>query len=157
MATPSPLATVGDLADWIGEPIVAESADARRAEMALRMASAIVRQESRRTWLDEDGVLIDPLPDAVTMVVLSSAGRGYSNPDNFADESLDDWRGRRPDDMVGFQLTAPERNLLAPFTGSKHRGIGTISTTRGDIGAPDDRSWIVNGPDPANPWDAWSW
>lgn len=144
-----PLASVGDLSDWIGEPIASET-DFRRAELALKFASAVVRRASRCTWVDGEGALL-PVPDDVMLVTLASAARGYTNPDGFIDESLDDWRGRKPEDAASFALTTAEKELLAGYGTSRRGGIGTVSTTRGDIGAPN-QAVVVNGPDPMNPW-----
>lgn len=150
MATLPPLADVNDLSIWIGESISTAS-EIDRANLALRFASALVRKEARRTWVDEAGDL-EAVPDDVQLVTLASAARGFTNPDGIIDESLDDWRGRRLDEAAGFALTEAEKALLADYRGASRGGIGTIATTRGDIGAPDDLRWIINGPDPTNPW-----
>lgn len=158
MAAPT-LATVAELSEWLGEQIGGSTpeqvADQKRAEWALRMASALVRAESGRSWLDGNGGLLPQIPDQVQLVTLAAAARAYSNPDggSVVSESIDDYQYREAEQQeAGVYLTASERALLAPFAGGALAGIGTISTTRGDYDAPDDLSWIRNGPDPMNPW-----
>lgn len=146
MPAPIPLADVTSLSDWLGEPIVTE-ADVRRAGLALRLASALVRRESGRNWLTEDGSMLTyPLPDDVTLVTLTVAGRGYSNPEGWEDEAVDDWRGRRDLDEIGMYLTRSEKDLLAAFATKPFRGLGTVTTTRGPVFDIDRETWVINGP-----------
>lgn len=145
MAAPIPLAKVEELSDWLGEPII-ELADTRRAELALRFASALVRRESGRNWVAEDGSLLPTLPDDVALVTLTVAARGYSNPEGWEDEAVDDWRGRRDLDEIGMHLTRSEKDLLAQFAGKSFRGLGTVSTTRGPVFDTEHETWVVNGP-----------
>jgi len=146
MAMPTALARVEDLSDWLGEPIT-EEVDIKRAQLALRMSSALVRRESGRNWLAEDqSTVAFPLPDDVTLVTLTVAGRGYSNPEGWEDEAVDDWRGRRDLTEVGMYLTPSEKALLAPFAGTKFRGLGTVATTRGPVFDIDRETWVINGP-----------
>ncbi len=50
MVTPATtLAGVTDLGDWLNEVIAPDSADAKRAVLCLRLASALVRNETGRT------------------------------------------------------------------------------------------------------------
>ncbi len=151
MALPS-LATVPQLSDWLGEPIT-EALDVSRAEGALRIASALVRRETGKTWVVSDSTpaaLVDPLPDAVEIVTLSAAARGYTNPEALTSERVDDAQVSRKVDEAGVYLTASERDLLAPLAGVPHRGIGTVGTYRGDVPPICDWTlWWVNGPSPA--------
>lgn len=134
MAAPTPLASVPDLSDWLGETIGA--AEQQRAGWALRAASALVRQETGKTWLDDNGALLDPLPDDVAVVTLACAARGYINPRGVADasETVDDYSHREQTkvDEAGFYLTESEKQLLGTLTGATS-SIGTISTERGDL------------------------
>lgn len=134
-----PLATVDDLIDWIGEPI-SEATDLTRAEGTLALASALVRRETERTWVDDEGNLAANLPDDVRLVTLACAARGYLNPEGVVDESIDDYRGRKIVQEAGLYLTASERDLLAPLAGRPHQGLGTVATTRGER-APFDLAW----------------
>src|SRR5690606_12055733 len=108
---------VSELSEWLGEPITGDS-ETKRAGWALRMASALVRNESGRTWLDEDGELIDPLPEPIVLVTLSAAGRHFINPDAgiVVSESVDDYSYREAERQeVGVYLTASEKAMLSPF------------------------------------------
>lgn len=134
-----PLATVDDLVDWIGEPIEGD-ADVARAGGVLSLASALVRRETERSWVEEGGGLASNIPDDVRLVTLACAARGYLNPEGMVDESLDDYRGRRIVQEAGLYLTASERDLLAPLAGRPHQGLGVVSTTRGER-APFDVAW----------------
>lgn len=142
MALP-PLASVSDLSDWLGEPILGGSADAKRAEGVLRLASALVRRETGRTWTLPDDVdqLLDPLPDDVVLVTLACAARGYTNPRGVIDAStgVDDFteRERLRVDEAGMYLSASERDLLSAFAGTANQGMSTVSTTRGERANPD--------------------
>lgn len=145
------LATVANLSDWLGEPIADDTPDGKRAGMALAMASALVRDETLRDWVTEDGLLVDSLPEAVRLVTLACAARGYTNPRGLTDasEALDDYNRREQVrvEEAGLYLTASERGMLARYAGRPHRGISVLHTTRDDI-AGEDPSWVINGPSP---------
>lgn len=145
MAAPATLAGVSELADWIGEPIPADSPESKRAEMCLRIASALVRAEAGRTWLGADGATVDAPEDAV-MVTLYCAGRVFDNREAQTRASIDDSDGQWRVDESGAYLTASEKRMLSKFRGSVHGGLGTIATTRGDC--EPGTGWVptVNGP-----------
>lgn len=148
MAALPSFATVAELADWLGESITAESADNKRAEGALRMASALVRTETGKSWCDSSGVLLADLPDALGLVTLQAAGRAYVNPDGLTSERVDDAQVSRKVEESGVYLTSSERDLLQPLAGRAHRGMSVVRTYRGDYGPMgDELAWLVNGPD----------
>jgi hypothetical protein len=150
MADPATLATVGELADWLGEAIPADSTEGKRATMCLRAASALVRKESGRTWL-EGGELVDDLPDDVRMVTLYCASRIFDNRNAQTRGGLDDYQEGWKVDESGAYLTASERRQLAPFRESTAGGIGSVATTRGE--APVSTGWVpTNTPDVVFPW-----
>lgn len=124
------LATVEELSDWLSEPIPEGSTDAKRAALCLRLASALVRKESGRTWLNEQGGLIEPLPDDVTMVTLYCASRVYDNREAQTRGGLDDYQEGWKVDEAGAYLTASEKGLLSVFAQSATPGLGTVATTR---------------------------
>lgn len=134
MATLPSFADVEELADWLGETI--ETQDERRAQGVLRMASALVRTETRRDWVDEHGVPEDPLPEVLQLVTLQVAARAFTNPKGVtsANESIDDFiTGERYKvEEAGMYLTASERGLLEPLAGRRHGGLGTVSRSRGE-------------------------
>lgn len=130
MAESVTLASVDDLADWVGESIPAGSAEERRAIMCLRAASALVRKESGRTWLNEVGKLTIPLPEDVAMVTLYCASRIFDNRNAQTRGGVDDYTEGWKVDEAGAYLTASERRMLAPFRVASSGGLGVVSTTR---------------------------
>lgn len=125
----APLASVTELADWLGEPIEADSPDAKRAGMVLDFASMLVRDHTGREWTDE--AASGTLPEKVRMVALQVAARGYSNPDSWGNERLDDWgAGGRPIEELGMYLTATEKAILGNFRPRTVSGLGVIRLSR---------------------------
>lgn len=129
------LADVTALSDWLGEPIT-EMGDVKRAEGVLRLASALVRRETGKAWAtdDEPPVLVSPLPEALALVTLQCAARGYTNPDGVQRERIDDHDVSYRGDEAGLYLTASERDLLAPYSGAMNQGLSTVATSRGERG-----------------------
>lgn len=126
-----PLATVQELSDWLGEPIDSGSTDDKRAVLCLRAASALVRKESGRTWLNEAGTtLVDPLPEDVKMVTLYCASRIFDNRNAQTRGGIDDYNEGWKVDESGAYLTSSEKRLLSPFRQAVAGGLGTVSTTR---------------------------
>lgn len=146
MAEPT-LASVAELADWIGEPITADTVDGKRAVMCLRAASALVRKESGRTWLDTAG----PIPEDVKMVTIYCASRIYDNRNAQTRGGVDDYQEGWKVDEAGAYLTASERRLLAAFRAAPAAGIGTVATTRRTESA--ESGWVPTPtPDVYFPW-----
>lgn len=134
MALP-PLAHVEALADWIGEPI-SEAVDTKRAEGVLSLASAMARRYAGATWGDAE------VPDGVAEVVLQVAARGYTNPEGWRDERVDDWGGSgRAVPEAGLFLTASEKSILDEHRPTRTRGIGIVATTK--VSAPIAGSGFV--------------
>lgn len=151
MAEPVTLASVDDLADWIGESISTGSAEERRAVMCLRAASALVRKESGRTWLTDTGGLVDPLPEDVVMVTLYCASRIFDNRNAQTRGGVDDYNEGWKVDEAGAYLTASERRTLAPFREASSGGLGVVSTTRRET--PTAPGLVPTGtPDVYFPW-----
>jgi hypothetical protein len=132
---------VTELADWIGEPIAADSADGKRAVMCLRLASALVRHESGRTWLDDDGQLVTPVPEQAAMVTLYCASRVYDNREAQIQGGLDDSQAGWKVEESGAYLTSTEKRMLSQFKASARTGLGTVSTTRGE-GSVSGTGWV---------------
>lgn len=132
----TPFAKVEDLADWLGETIEESSADYKRAKGALRMASALVRTETGKDWTNGQGGIEESIPEALELVTLQSAARGFMNPrgQTSDNESIDDYitGGRFLVEESGIYLTSSERSMLAPLSGRRFGGIGTVSRTRGE-------------------------
>lgn len=151
MALPS-LATVSDLAAWVGRAIPDNDP---RAGAVLSHASTRVRAYVRPlTWVDDQGAL-DDVPDIVRDVVVRVAARAWRNPEDLDSVTLDDGT-KRWGSVRGLVLTEEDREDLDQFrTGSAlPSGIGTVTTYRGDIPA-DDTIYVPTGPPPSGypfPW-----
>lgn len=154
MALP-PLATVNDLAAWVGQTI--ESADPR-GEAVLSAASALVRGYTSQSWVDEHGDLVETVPDDVAAVVVQVAARAWLNPN----PNLRNWNkgpfaeGYFDAASLGLHLTAADKDALAHYrnTGAS-TGLGTIGITRGDTGL--DTVYVPTAPAPSGypfPWYA---
>ncbi len=126
---PATLVGVTELADWIGEPIVEGSVEAKRAVMCLRLASALVREESGQTWLTDQGQL-GSVPEAAQMVTLYCASRVFDNRNAQTRGGVDDYQESWKVDESGAYLTASERRMLAGLRTSGFGGLGTVTTTR---------------------------
>lgn len=151
MAAPVALATVQELADWIGAPIEANTAEYRRAEQCLRIASALVRTETGRTWLNPDGELLT-VDENAAMVTLYCAGRVFDNREGMTREGIDDWSGSFKVDEAGAYLTATEKRMLSHLGGSTFGGLSTIATTRGEC-PPNTGGWVpTDTPNVFFPW-----
>ena len=151
MADPVTLATVEELANWLGESISDGSVEGKRAVMCLRAASALVRKESGRTWLAEGGGLVPALPEDVKMVTIYCAGRVYENPNAQTRGGIDDLQEGWKVDEAGAYLTASERRLLSGFRGTSFGGLGVVSTTR--VEPRPVSGWVpTDTPDVYFPW-----
>ena len=132
------LITVEELSDWIGEPITNE--DEGRARGAISMAFTLIDD---RTGRDSDYWLENGLPKTVRNIALQVAARGFNNPDSWASEGIDDWRGGgRPVKELGLYLTETEKSLLSKFAARRSLGIGTINTTREEPADTGYQSWL---------------
>ncbi|GHJ59137.1 hypothetical protein NOK12_16550 [Nocardioides sp. OK12] len=150
MALP-PLATVDDLAAWVGREI--PSADPR-AGAVLSHASTRVRTYAGLTWTDETGALVADVPDVVRDVTVRVAARAWSNREELDSVTLDDGT-KRWGTTRGLVLTDEDRADLAQFRGTTApAGFGVVRTTRGDdLG--DDTIYVPTAPAPAGypfPW-----
>jgi hypothetical protein len=118
----SPLATIDDLAEWLGSTVA--SLDIARAEAVLSAVSSLVRSEANRTWENEGA------PEDIRVVTLQASARMYRNPEGFVQKSIGDvsvsYGGRS-----SLILLPEERAIIA-----RHRrtlqGLGTISVTRNE-------------------------
>lgn len=153
MAAPATLAGVAELADWIGEAIPENSVEYKRAALCLRIASALVRKESGRTWLDDAGALVSPVPEDAVMVTLYCASRVFDNRNAQTRGGVDDYQEGWKVDESGAYLTASEKRLLAPFRSNGNvGGLGSISTTRDSVGV-STAGWVPTPtPDVFFPW-----
>ena len=102
------------------------AAEAGRARADLDDASALVRAEVNRTWVDANGVLL-PIPDAVQWVVVAVALRRFLNPEGYSSETSGPFGVRRAggDEHAGLFLTEAERRALVRAV--RPRAAGFVS------------------------------
>ena len=109
------LAPVTELEARLGlDPDTLQDADLGRARAALADASALVRMEARRTWVDAAGALT-AVPDAIVRVVLGAARRGYTNPDAVVQDTVGPFARRIAESETGVYLTAAEIDICRRF------------------------------------------
>jgi hypothetical protein len=152
VAAPATLAGVTELADWLGEAIPSESTEFKRAELCLRIASALVRKESGQTWLGAGGALVATVPEDAVMVTLYCASRVFDNRNAQTRGGLDDYSESWKVDESGAYLTASEKRMLSGLRGSGFGGLGSVATTRGGF-EPNASGWVPTPtPDVFFPW-----
>lgn len=121
------LATVADLEVRQGLSIGdLQDANLARAQAALEDASALVRAEAGKTWLDSGGVTVTA-PAQVVTIVIKAALREYKNPDSFTSEQLGDY-SYRTDAVGGVYLTEDERRIIRAASGNTSHGLWTVRT-----------------------------
>lgn len=149
MALP-PLATVSDLAAWVGREIPDNDP---RAGAVLSAASALVRSHSGQTWVDGSNALAD-VPDVIAAVVVQVAGRVWVNPSGLTSATIDDATRRWGEaGTAGLYLTPHEKDVLADYTIGGQSDLGTLSVTRGAIGM--DTIYVPTAPEPSGPPFPW--
>lgn len=133
------IVTPEDLSAWLGEPI-SEDADKTRAASLIGYSFTLIFLETGR---DVAYWVTNGLPQAVREVALQAASRGYTNPDSWKSERLDDWQGSgRPVEELGMYLTATEKRVLSRFAEVKSICIGVIDTCRDDPKEIGYRPWF---------------
>lgn len=99
------LATVAQLAAWVGETI--DSADLRALAL-LDAASTLVRSEASQVWADPETA-----PADVVMVVVQVAARVWRNPSGAIQDTTGPFTVRWSERMGdGMYLTETERDIL---------------------------------------------
>lgn len=89
------LATLEELSERLGVALLDEhgeprSPDGVRAQAALDDASALIRQEAGRNWVDEDHEALEGVPDVVAAICLAAASRAMRNPEGATQASVGD-------------------------------------------------------------------
>lgn len=137
MTLPS-LATVGDLQDRLGESIT----DTAQADALLDYASALVRAYTGRTYVDDDGNLVDPLPDGVVQVTVEMVFRAVTNPSGVTQDTAGPF-------TVSFGADAAQRIYLTKadktILGGTNQAF-TIDTTPAASPVHELYGALVNGP-----------
>lgn len=126
MALPS-LATVDDLADWLGETI---ASDDPKATAILFAASTLVRSFTGMTGVDD---WVTTVPDDAKVVTVMVSARLWANPKQASQEATTlgtyshsaSWRGD------GLYLTQVEKSMLDQYGATS--GLWVQPTTRGEI------------------------
>jgi hypothetical protein len=103
-----------------------------RAAAALEDASALVRVEAGKTWVNELGVL-EGVPDVAVTVTIAAARRAFVNPDHLTAESIADYSATFAPGSSDIYLTKAERNAVRRVAG--RAGLWTLATTRADADA----------------------
>lgn len=123
------LASVADLEARLGlDPETLTGPDLGRARAALDDASALVRLEARRTWINETTGAVEA-PDAIVRVVLGAAQRNFSNPDAVIQETVGPFARRLNETDTGVYLTKAELDIVRRFRPSG-TGLWTLRTER---------------------------
>jgi hypothetical protein len=126
------LATLADFEARL-KPRVLSTDEETRASAALDDASAIVREESRRDWVDDNGQ--PDAPDILVRIVLKAALRDFNNPNSLASETESEGPYSRSvtyaAGTTNVALTAEDLEIVRRYRPRDKRPLWTLSTTRG--------------------------
>ncbi|WP_435109395.1 hypothetical protein [Nocardiopsis synnemataformans] len=128
MATLPLLVTLKEFGEWVGE---GDLTDNTQAEMVVRAVSGLVRGEARRTWVDEDGALVE-VPENVRTIVFEAAARRWRNLEGYTSETDGDYTYRQEAENASVYLNEDEKDILARLRRPRS-GLWTLATTRGEI------------------------
>lgn len=135
-----------DLADWLGIEFTED--ESGRVAMVLRMASSRIRSYVGKTFVDDEGNLADPLPEALTLTAITVAGRAWDNPTGELQATAGATTVIHGQGGDSLDLTDSEKDMLndPEIVGTTAvLGIGTITTTRGDNIDGTHYANVVNG------------
>lgn len=108
--------------------VVGGQVDDARAQAVLDDASARIRAEAVKTWVDTQGHLVADLPDVVVVVCLQAALRAYQNPERLTQEGIG--TGYVQSNVsADVYLTKAELRLVRRAAGNS--GLWSKPTTRG--------------------------
>lgn len=105
--------------------------DKARAEAALSDASALVRSEAGRTWLDSAGKSV--APDAIVRVVLGAALRTYRNPEGEIEQTVGPFSRTLKSAETSVYLTDAEKAIVRRYRVAPS-GLWTMRTTKDSAG-----------------------
>lgn len=121
------LATLSDLAGWVGDTIPDDPQDPERVRASWAIAAAETLVLGHTGHARDEYPTPEIVPDAMRTVTLAVAARAWINPEGWAYERVDDWgAGGRKVESEGVYLTDAEKNLLASCVVRPVRGIGTV-------------------------------
>jgi hypothetical protein len=119
------LATVDQLETRLAQPVPDED----QALALLNYASARIRGWTGKTSLTDVGDLVDPLPDGVSQVGVEMVFRAVTNPTGATQDTTGPFSvSFGPDAAQRIYLSKSDKTILR-----SRPGLGTISTTRGDV------------------------
>lgn len=118
-----PLATLDDL-----EVRAGQQDDAARAEAVLADASALIRGEAGKTWVDS--LNVPNPPDQIVTLVLKVAKRALDNPEGLTSETYPEYAWRKDGAEDGVYLTDKECKIVRRCAGKS--GLWTQATTKLD-------------------------
>lgn len=141
-----PLASSDELETWMGVAV----SNPDRAEAILAAASTLVRVETGRTWVDEDGATEDDVTtlqmEQVKTVVILVAERVWSNPRGITQQSTGPFSASVAEwAAYGLALTDSEKAMLPTTSGSTRPKLWTLNTTRCPTGDLPDIYLEVEG------------
>lgn len=102
-------------------------------------ASALVRAEAGRTWVDPVTAVLLDVPPAIKAVTLRVAIRAIENPEGFTAESGGDYSYSRKGVEDGVYLTDREARMIRKVVGKS--GLWTQQVERGDLYAMNT-GWV---------------
>lgn len=126
----APLAPLSELEIRLGLDVdTLSGVDKKRADAALKDASALVRAEARQDFLDTNGVP-NP-PEAIVRVVLGAALRTYRNPNAEIEQTVGPFDRTIKSSEVSVYLTEAEKAIVRRYRPSQTSGLWTLRTTKG--------------------------
>lgn len=133
-----PLASLPEFSRRVGQVLEQGTPDGNRAAGALADASALVRAEAGRTWIDATTGDVDLVPAEIETVVLKAARREWENPRGLGSETIADYTWRLDAGQTSVYLTEQEQAICRRYrsTGGSTGGLWSLGMTRGAEG-PD--------------------
>lgn len=145
MTLPS-LASLDDLEVRLNQTI-SDAGERAQAEALLRYASSLIRAYTGRDYVDDDGNLIDPLPDGVAEVCVEVVFRAVTNPAGVTQDTTGPFTVSFGSDAAQRMfLSAQDKTILDARSGRPK--LWTQPTTRGDIETNTVYVPVSNGGEP---------
>ncbi len=139
-----PLATISDILARAPELFTnLDSAQAEAlAEALLEDASAIIRAEATREWVNDDGDELEGVPDGIPGICASMVIRALRGAeDGVRQESVGNWNATYVDS--GLYLKTAERRFIAKASGHGRAFSIDTSGAVGYIGIVEDADWTL--------------
>jgi hypothetical protein len=122
-----PLASVAELSKRLGQTLTGVDHD--RAYAALQDASALIRTEAGKTWIDDHDEL-EEVPGIIESICIASAHRAFRNPDGTTQTSIGDVSisFRREGNASSVFLSKQERMAIRKAVGKSGSSSVTMVT-----------------------------